>query len=240
MQTKFKRSLAALLTSCTLLGSGCAGSYTAIRPDRIATYQASPAGAPLQFGYQFDALRMHGHNKKYVKKEQKKGYHVVAVQIKNTTATEINFSRDAVLYYGDRPIIPVSSSIAAQDMKQGVAIYLLYLLLNVTVGGTTTTTNGYTTSSTQGTFIPTGPFIAGGNMLGAGLANKNFSRELEQYDLTNRNIRPGETVYGLLCLRESNVAPLRLELRSVASASPAPAQATPALPPASTPTPTTD
>ncbi|HET9504460.1 MAG TPA: hypothetical protein VFO93_13040 [Hymenobacter sp.] len=236
MQTTFTRSLAALLTSCTLLGSGCAGSYTPIRPDRIATYQASPTTAPLQFGYQYDALRMHGHNKKYVKKEQKKGYHVVAVQVKNNTAAEINFSRDAVLYYGDRQVVPVASDIAAQDMKQGVAIYLLYVLLNVRLGGTTTT-NGYGQTTTGGTFLPTGPFIAGGNMLGAGLANKNFRRELAQYDLTSRNIRPGETVYGLLCLRETNVAPLRLELRSVAATSPAPA---PALPPAASPAPATN
>ena len=231
MKQRITRSLAAFLTGCTLLGSGCAGSYTPIRPDRIATYQSSPAGAPLQFGYQFDALRTHGRNKKYVKKEQKKGYHVVAVQIKNNTGAEVNFSRDAVLYYGDRQVVPVAADIAAQDMKQGVAIYLLYVLLNVTVN-TTTTTNGYVTSGSS-TFLPTGPFIASGNMLGAAMANGNFRRELQQYDLTNRNIAPGETVYGLVSLREFNVAPLRLELRSVATTTPQPA--TPTLPPASAP-----
>lgn len=231
MKQRITRSLAAFLTSCTLLGSSCAGSYTPIRPDRIATYQSSPVGAPLHFGYQFDALRTHGRNKKYVKKEQKKGYHVVAVQIKNNTGAEVNFSRDAVLYYGDRQVVPVAADIAAQDMKQGVAIYLLYVLLNVTVN-TTTTTNGYVTSGSS-TFLPTGPFIAGGNMLGAAMANGNFRRELQQYDLTNRNIAPGETVYGLVSLREFNVAPLRLELRSVATTTPQPA--TPTLPPASAP-----
>jgi len=236
MKQKLTRSLAALLTGCTLLGSGCAGSYSPIRPDRIATYQSSATGAPLQFGYQFDALRTHGRNKKYVKKEQKKGYHVIAIQVKNNTGTEINFSRDAVLYYGDRPIVPVSPDIAAQEMKQGVAIYLLYVLLNVRVGATTTTTNGYVTSTSPGTFIPTGPFIAGGNMLGASMANGNFRRELQQFDLTNRNIAPGETVYGLISVREYNVAPLRLELRSVASNTPPPTA--PTAPPATTPRPT--
>lgn len=233
MKQRFTRSLAAFLTGCTLLGSSCAGSYTAIRPDRIASYQASPVGAPLQFNYQFDALRLHGRNKKYAKKEQKKGYHVVAVQVKNTTDAEINFSRDAVLYYGDRPVVPVDARIAAKDMKQGVAIYLLYVLLNFNVGGTTTS-NGYQTTTSGGTYLPTGPFIAGGNMLGASLANNNFRRELEQYDLTNRVIRPGETVYGLLCLREAAVAPLRLELRSVAANTPAPTA------PAASPAPTTN
>ncbi len=220
MKQQVTRSLAAFLTSCTLLGSGCAGSYTSIRPDRIATYQSSQVGAPLQFSYQFDALRSNGRNKKYVKKEQKKGYHVVAVQIKNTTGTEINFSRDAVLYYGDRQVVPVAGGIAAHDMKQGVAIYLLYVLLNPTLTKTSST-NGYLTTQESNTYY-IGPFIAGGNMLGASIANGNFRRELEQYDLTNRNIRPGETVCGLVCLRETSVAPLRLELRSVATTTPQP------------------
>ncbi len=237
MKQQLTRSLAAILTSCTLLGSGCAGSYTAIRPDRIATYQSSAPTAPVQFGYQFDALRLHGRNKKYTKKEQKKGYHVVAVRVTNTTAADINFSRDAVLYYGDHPVTPVAASIAAQDMKQGVAIYLLYILLNFNVGGTTTTSYTGQTTTTGSTFLPTGPFIAGGNMLGASLANNNFRRELEQYDLTNRVIRPGETVFGLISVRETSVAPLRLELRSLASnAAPAPA---PMLTPATTPAPGT-
>jgi hypothetical protein len=214
--------MAGLLVAGTLLGSSCAGSYTAIRPDRIATYQASTATAPLQFSYQYDALAQRGHNKKYVKKERKKGYHVVAVQVKNNTSSDVNFSRDAVLYYGDRPVMPIAGGLAAHDMKQGVAIYLLYVLLNPTF---TTQSNGYVTSSNT---YYVGPFIAGGNMLGAGLANKNFRTELENFDLTNRIIHPGETVYGLVCLRETNVAPLRLELRTVASAPAAPGSAQPA------------
>jgi hypothetical protein len=233
MQRILTRSLALGLAATTLLGSGCAASYTPMQPERIATYQSSPVGAPVQFGYQYDALRQRGRNKKYAKKEQKHGYHVVAVRVTNSTASDINFSRDMVLYSGDRPISPVAAPIAAQDMKQGVWIYLLYLLLNVTVGGTTTT-NGYgQTTTSGGTYLPTGPFIAGGNILGASLANANFRRDLETYDLTNRNIRPGETVYGLLSLRDPSVAPLRLELRTVASA-PAPAMSAPATtPPAS-------
>jgi len=235
MQKILTRSLALGLAATTLLGSGCAASYTPIQPERIATYQSSAVGTPVQFGYQYDALRQRGRNKKYVKKEQKKGYHVVAVRVTNTTAADINFSRDAVLYSGDRAISPVAAPIAAQDMKQGVWIYLLYILLNPTFTKTTSA-NGYITTSDETTFY-VGPFIAGGNILGASLANKNFRRDLETYDLTNRTIRPGETVYGLLSLRDPSVAPLRLELRTVASAPmPAPAP-TPATTPATTPTP---
>ena len=140
-----------------------------------------------------------------------------------------------MLYYGDRRVTPVAGSIAAHNMKQGVAIYLLYILLHPTLTKTNTT-NGYATNSESSTYY-IGPFIAGGNMLGASLANGNLRHELKQYDLTNRTIRLGETVCGLLCLRETVFAPLRLELRSVASNN---APAAPALPPASKPTPTTN
>jgi hypothetical protein len=233
MKITFTRSLATSLIACTLLGSSCAGSYTPIKPDHIATYQGSSIKAPVQLDYQFDALRVHGGNKKYAKKELKRGYHVVAVRVTNTTGAEVNFSRDVTLYYGDRPVVPVAGGIAAHDMKQGVAIYLLYILLNPTLTKTSST-NGYITNQESSTYY-IGPFIAGGNMLGASMANSNFRRDLEQYDLTNRNIKPGETVYGLVCLRESSAAPLRLELRSVAANSTpiAPAPAPTSLPPAS-------
>ncbi|MCR5887120.1 hypothetical protein LRS06_04875 [Hymenobacter sp. J193] len=81
-------------------------------------------------------------------------------------------------------------------------------------------------------FLPTGPFIAAGNMIGAGTANKNMRNELARYDMTNKVIRPGETVYGLLPLRETNVAPLKLTLRNSATTiAPATAPAaTPATP----------
>jgi hypothetical protein len=242
MQKPTTRLLSLGLLASTLLGSGCAASYTPIHPEHIATYQSSPTGAPLQFGYQYDALRLRGRNKKYAKKELKHNYHVVAVRVTNTTASDINFSRDAVLYCGDHPVQPVTAQIAAQDMKQGVWIYLLYIPLNLTIGGTTTT-NGYgQTTTTGGTSLPTGPLIAGGNILGASLANANFRRDLENNNLINRNIRPGETVYGLISLREPTVAPLRLELRTVASTTPASAPAmapaaAPVLPPASSPIP---
>lgn len=217
------KPLAGLLLATTLLGSGCAASYTAIMPERIVNTPAASAAAPLSYAYQFDALRARGRNKRYSKREAKKGYRIVALRVTNNTPSDVNFSRDAVLYFGDRPVQPVSPELAAQDIKQGIAIYLLYILLNFNVGGTTTY-NSYTGQSTTtgGTFLPTGPFIAGGNMLGASIANKNFREDLTHNDLSNRTIHPGETAYGTVCLRETNVAPLRLELRTMASNTPAP------------------
>ena len=208
------------------LTTGCAGSYTPIRPSKIATYISSPTSGPVALDYQFDVLRLRGGNKKYVKKEAKRGYHVAAVRVTNNWDREVNFSRDLTLLYGDRPISPIPATVAAQDMKQGVFIYLLYLLLNPTVGGTSDPRTG---AVSGGTIIPLGPFIALGNILGASGANGNLRKEFEAHDLTNRTLKPGETVYGILSLREVAVAPLRLEMRA-ALPQPVPATAPAAAP----------
>lgn len=227
MTPQLTHRFAAGLLAFTTLTTSCAGSYAPIRPTRIATYISSPASGPVDMGYQFDALRLGGSNKKYVKKEAKRGYHVAAIRVTNNWDRELNFSRDLVLQYGDRPIVPVPAAIAAQDMKQGVAIYLLYLLLNFNIGGTTDARTGATTG---GTILPTGPFVAGGNMLGASIANTNMRKEFEAFDLTNRTIKPGETVYGIISVREMAVAPMRLVLRGDTPPPPAPAAALPAAP----------
>lgn len=213
------------------LTTGCAGSYSLIRPASINSYTPGVQSGPIEMSYQFDALRQNGRNKKYVKKEAKYGYHVVAVRIKNNWDREINFTRDLNLLYGERSTAPVPAAIATQDIRQGVPIYLLYILLNINVGGTTDPRTGVTSG---GTFLPTGPFIAGGNMLVASGANSNLRKEFTAHDLTNRVIRPGETVYGILPMRESFVAPMRLELRPSGPPPPPPAAPASALPPAPT------
>lgn len=226
--------LAASVAAASML-VGCAGSYHAIRPNRIGNYQpTTQVGAPVEFSYHYSALLTNGANKKYVKKEQKRGYQVVAVQIKNNTATDLNFSRDLELTFGDRPIMPVGSLQAANDLKQGVAIYLLYVLGIGQIGGTR---DPYTGQTTGGTILPWGPVAAAGNMIGASSANRNLRNEFAQFDLTNKVLRPGETVYGIIPLRESNVAPLKLLLRTSAAAAPV---TVPATAPAASPAPATN
>ncbi|MBG8552420.1 hypothetical protein [Hymenobacter guriensis] len=228
MQKPFTHLVAAATMAFAL--AGCAGSYRAIRPESITSYQStSGKGGPIDFSYRYGALLTHGPNKKYVKKERKRGYQLVAVQVKNNTTAELNFSRDLELSFGDRPVQPVGSLQASEDLKQGVAIYLLYLPLNFRVVSTVSNNGGVVQDNSV--FIPTGPFIAAGNMIGAGTANKNMRNELARYDLTNKVIRPGETVYGLLPLRETNVAPLKLTLRNSAAIAPVTVpSATPATP----------
>ncbi|MCC3158321.1 hypothetical protein LJ737_13815 [Hymenobacter sp. 15J16-1T3B] len=208
--------------------SSCAGSYRQIRPATYTRYQSvSPAGAPVEFSYQFSALQLAGGNRKYIKKERKRGYQTVAVRVKNNTSTDLNFSRDLELYFGERPTIPVPAIQAANDMKQGVAIYVLYFLGIGQVGGTY---DPYTGQTTGGTLLPWGPIVGAGNMIGAATANSNMRKEFVSQEMTNKIIRPGETVYGIISLREMNVAPLRLQLRGAAAAAPTAVPAEPAAP----------
>lgn len=232
MKLPFTHLVAGTLLALT---TGCAGSYNAIRPERIGSYIPSQSSGPVDFSYQFDALRLRG-NKKYVKKEAKRGYHVAAVKVTNNWDRNVDVSRDLTLLYGGRPIAPVPSTVAAKDMKQGLFIYLLYLLLNSNYGATV---DPYTGQTTGGTYLPIGFLVAGGNMLGAGLANGNMRKEFQQYDLTNRVVKPGETVYGIMSFREVGVAPLQVEMRNgPAQAAPAPLMSTPPPPaPAATPAP---
>ena len=49
-------------------------------------------------------------------------------------------------------------------------------------------------------------------MLVAGNANKKFYEELLQYDILNRDIQKGETVYGLVGFRNLDFSPLTIKI----------------------------
>jgi hypothetical protein len=220
-----RNTITGLLAAATLCTTGCAGSYTPIRANRITNFSSVTApSAPVEFSYQYSALMINGRNKKYNKKERKHGYQTIAVRIKNNTPNDLNFSRDLELYFGDRPVMPVPAIQAANDLKQGVWIYLLYILGGTNVGGSTDPRTGVVTG---GTTIPWGLAVAGGNILGASQANKNLRTEFVTSEMTNKTIRPGETLSGIISLREMNVAPLHLVLRNSAAMQTPPVPATP-------------
>jgi hypothetical protein len=57
-----------------------------------------------------------------------------------------------------------------------------------------------------------GPALAGGNMLVAASANKHFSIELQNNSLIDRDIKAGETFYGLIAINDNGFMPLSLEV----------------------------
>lgn len=204
-----KKILPILFLSSSLLVSSCASSFKSINPEKVP-YSYTSKESSVQYSYAYDVLAMKG-NRKYVKKERKHGLRVVAVKIVNTTDQTLRLNDNLKLMVGNNQTVPVAPTISAKELKQGVSIYLLYLLLNFTIGGTPTTTNGVTTT-TGGTTIPSGPFIAGGNMIVAASANKNLKTELLRYNLVDKDIAPGQTVYGLVTLHTLSTDPIRFEI----------------------------
>jgi hypothetical protein len=91
-------------------------------------------------------------------------------------------------------------------LKQGVPVYLLYLLL--------TPMNLYTGDDVTPIGLVLGPGIAFGNMIGAGGANQNFLKELESFNLMNKSIQPGETLYGIIGIRDSGYNPITIKVKN--------------------------
>jgi hypothetical protein len=69
---------------------------------------------------------------------------------------------------------------------------------------------------TSSTSIPigyvVGPGITAGNMIIAGSANKNFRDELVENSIIGRDIRPGETFYGLIGISDYSYMPLTMKI----------------------------
>lgn len=49
-------------------------------------------------------------------------------------------------------------------------------------------------------------------MLAAGSANQNFLRELMQYNIINKTIESGQTVYGLIGIRDHGYNPINVRV----------------------------
>ncbi|MNH43635.1 hypothetical protein D3C79_1055900 [compost metagenome] len=57
-----------------------------------------------------------------------------------------------------------------------------------------------------------GPAISAGNMIIAGSANSKFKSELTTYNILGKNIKNGETAYGLITLKSAGYTPLTLQI----------------------------
>lgn len=209
-----KKYLVATFTvvSCFIL-NGCASSFKSIDP-RGAYYTNKLSENNIEFSYQYDILRAKG-NKKYAKREDKKGIKVVAVKITNHTGGDLVLGENYHIFSGSRQIELLDKGIVHQQLKQGVAIYLLYMPLIFTTF-TTYSVNSYGQATVKSTPIGLiiGPGITIGNMAVAGTANANFKIELAMHTLTNKKIADGETVHALIAFQDYTFNPLSIKLKS--------------------------
>ncbi|MGB5419274.1 hypothetical protein [Algibacter sp.] len=187
----------------------CASAYKNINPNSV-NYLSESEAEGLKLEYKYDLL-----DKKYAKKEVKKGVKLVALKITNDTDRDLVIGKDFSLVYAngsDIHILDLDKTFVS--LKQSPATHLLYLLLTPVNLYTTETKNGYqeTTSSTPIGLI-LGPGLAAGNMIAAGSANKKFKQEISDYNIYGSVIKKGETKVGLVGIKSFSHDALKLKLK---------------------------
>lgn len=188
------------LLFCVLLLSGCASSYRTVGPPH-QPFQQESNNDPVQVGYRYNVLQETGNNKN-ARKAEKKGVQVVALRLTNTTDRTLVVGQDIQLYAGEYPVTPLSYMRTYNSVRQKAPLYLLYLPLThmpVTIG-----------------YFPVGlvigPGVALGNMFYAKRSNKKLLADLREYKIDQLEIKPGETVYGLVGLRVNTRKPITAQL----------------------------
>ena len=185
--------------------TNCASGYKMIEPKSI-NYVSTNETDNVKLEYKYELL-----DKKYAKKELKKGVKLVAIKITNNSEKDLMFGRDAKLTYENgTEIFVMENEKVFTSLKQSVASYLWYLLL--TPINLYTAENGQQTSSTPIGLV-VGPGLAGGNMIAAGSANKKFKTEMLEYNINGTLIKKGETKYGLIGIKEDSFDSLKLKVK---------------------------
>jgi hypothetical protein len=184
--------------------SSCAGSYKPIVPSRLSYGSVSESNG-MSYAYRHNILTESG-NKKYAKREAKGSLKLMAIEITNTTDRTINFNRDIKMYMGDRQVLPVEPSIVYQQLRQRSGLYMLWSLFWVVF---TKCDDDGNCSSTP---LPVGLVIGIGNTAAASGANQKFMDELNATDLLTKEIKPGETVKGLIGISSTTSGSISLKL----------------------------
>ncbi|MEY3451705.1 MAG: hypothetical protein RL711_1531 [Bacteroidota bacterium] len=185
---------------------GCASTYKPIIPSSVY-YTNAETKDSLTFAYKYDVLKS-TDNHKYAKHEDESGIKLVSVSITNNTGKTINMAENIAFYAGSRQLIPLDPMFVKNQLKQGVAVYLLYLLLTPM---TLNSSNGSSSSSVP-IGIVVGPGIAIGNMAVAASANADFFAELDA-NYIFKNIEKGQTKYALLAFRDIGFEALKIKLK---------------------------
>jgi hypothetical protein len=186
-----------LLFTAAIFFCSCAANYKTVRPNAL-NYNNLSTDSSLTFSYKYDVL-MEAGNKRYAKKEQKKNVKVVAVKITNNTSSDLHFNTDIKLYAGLQEAVVVDPVVVHKELK-----LLTPMRFYVYKNGATTT------NLPIGLFL--GPGLSIGNMVEAGSSNTRLRNDLLRYNIQNKTIRAGETVTGLVSIRDIGFNPLSIKL----------------------------
>ncbi len=196
-----------LLLLAVISLTSCASAYKSIQPKTI-NYLSSNVEKNIQLEYKYDLL-----DKKYAKKEVKKGIKVVALKVTNNSNQDVMFGRDVKLAYANgNEVFVMENERVFKSLKQSPATYLLYLLLTpMNLHTSSTNSQGIIIEeSTTPIGLVIGPGLTLGNMMIASSANKTFKSDLTVYNLNGTVIKAGETKYGVVGLKTETFEALKL------------------------------
>ncbi|PHS08077.1 MAG: hypothetical protein COA88_07225 [Kordia sp.] len=190
-----------VLVAIVLLNS-CASSYKSISPEQL-DYNSTEINEGVALEYKYNLL-----NKKYSRKETKKGVKLVAVKLTNSTEKELIFGQNLKLVDSKGNELSIlSEEVVFKALKQHPATHLFYLLLSPL--------QLYSGSSSgQGSGTPIGlvvaPVITGTNVIVSSKANKKFKKDLLSYNIIGNTIKKGETVYGLIGIKADDYDAIKM------------------------------
>ena len=189
--------------------NSCASGYQKIYPKKL-NYVSKSIENNIILEYKYELLE-----KKYKKKEIKNGVKLIAIKITNNSEKEIVFGKDFNLAYENGSIINIiPTDKICKQIKQSPASYLWYLLLTPLQAYTTKTT--YDGQVQQSSGIPVGlvigPSLTAGNIANASSANRKLKNELLEFEINEKIIKKGETVYGLIGITSNNYDSIKIKL----------------------------
>ncbi|SDL53312.1 hypothetical protein SAMN04488034_105121 [Salinimicrobium catena] len=194
--------------------TGCASGYDSITPKSL-NYASVNVKDGVKLEYKYDLL-----DKKYEKKEDKRGVKLVAVSITNTSERDLIFGKDLTLSYENGDYVPLMEyDKTFKSLRQSPLTHLFYLLLtplNLHITKASSSGNIVTNSYPIGLLL--GPGIAGGNMIAASTANGKFKKDLMEYNLQGTMIKKGETKYGLIGINTDSYDALQPVVKNASEA----------------------
>lgn len=198
-----KNKLIVLCISFVFLSS-CATTYKTLAPKSFETTEVTDS---VSFSYKYGILEASG-NKKFAKRELPNSIRVLSVKIVNQTNNELIIGKNCKLFSRSNELELVDPVEAHRKLKQGVAEYLVYLLLtpiNLNIKDPKTLTTDVIPIG-----LALGPLLTVVNISAAASANGKFLKELKSFNLIDKKVAPGQTVFGLITVRTNDFGPIRL------------------------------
>jgi len=184
--------------------SGCANSYKPINPTTLE-YNRHNHQDGIDLSYEFEVLRERG-NKKLANKEGIYEIKLIAVKITNNTDSILNISKNVAFYSGQNQIFPVEPLEIRKLLKQHVLGYTPYMVLSFLQLRFNDSGEKYQIG------LIIAPIVTGENMSIASKANKNMLKELNEYNILNKDIKKGETVYGIFGVKNIGFSPISVKM----------------------------